>query len=111
VQPDQAEPRQNQQPIALASVPTPEPSPRDARPKPAATPVALRGTNTDLAAKPRVTTAEPREVAKALAPARAPAATRPAEPDLRTAYSTATIAGAQPAMPAGSFDSRWSGLR
>ena len=36
---------------------------------------------------------------------------KPAESDVRTAYSTATIAGAQPAMPVGSFDARWGGLR
>ena len=76
-----------------------------------ATAVALRGTNTDLAARPRVTTAEPREVAKALAPRSHTAAAKPAENDARAAYSTATIAGAQPAMPVGSFDARWGGLR
>jgi len=120
VQPEQAQPQheaqpQSQQPIALAAVPTPEPSPRDARPKPAATPVVLRGTNTDLAATrhatARVTTADPKEVAKALAGKRARAPAKPAEPDVRTAYSTATIAGAQPTVPVGTFDSRWSGLR
>ena len=129
VQPEQAqpEPQPAQQPVALASVPTPAPSQFDARPKTAttattataattATSVKLRGTNTELAAKPkRVTTADPREVAKALAlPRRASADSQPAkkpDPDIRTAYSGATIAGAQPTMPVGSFDSRWSGLR
>jgi hypothetical protein len=127
VQPDQAQPQQAQpqstQPIALASVPTPESAPRDAAPKRVAEPVRLRGTNTELAAKPRrVTTAEPQEVAKALAPSRHPAAqAQPAkkpDSDIRTAYSApppppsnSVIAGAQPALPVGSFDSRWSALR
>lgn len=115
-QPAEAQPEQSEQPIALASVPTPEPAPKQIAARPAVTPVALRGTNTELAAKPRrVTTADPKEVAKALAATRSRAAAaepaKAAEPDVRTAYSTATIAGAQPAMPAGSFDARWSGLR
>ena len=114
VQPE-AQPAESQQPIALASVPTPEPAPKPAPARPTTTAVALRGTNTEFAAKPkRVTTAEPAEVAKALAPRRHTAAAQPAtpaEPDVRTAYSTATIAGAQPAMPVGTFDARWGGLR
>jgi murein L,D-transpeptidase YafK len=118
VQPEQTPPAQSQpeeseqQPIALASVPKHEAAPK-AVAKPATTALALRGTNTELAAKPkRVTTADPKEVAKALAPHRSQtAAAKPAESDVRTAYSTATIAGAQPAMPVGSFDARWGALR
>jgi hypothetical protein len=122
VQPDQAQPAQvqpdeSQQPTALAAVPTPEPAPKQIAARPARiTPVALRGTNTELAAKPRrVTTADPKEVAKALAPSRVRSAeAQPAkkpDSDIRTAFSGTTIAGAQPTMPVGSFDSRWSGLR
>jgi hypothetical protein len=103
----------------LASTPMPEPSPRDAQPKRTASSVGLRGTNTELAAKPRrMTTAEPREVAKALAPSRQTAEAQPpakANADIRTAYSASSagsfIAGAQPTVPVGSFDSRWTGLR
>ncbi len=103
----------------LASTPMPEPSPRDAQPKRTASSVGLRGTNTELAAKPRrMTTAEPREVAKAPAPSRQTAEAQPpakANADIRTAYSAPSagslIAGAQPTVPVGSFDSRWTGLR
>lgn len=116
VQPEQTQPEESQQPIALASVPTPEPAPKHVAARPATNALALRGTNTELAARPkRVTTADPKEVAKALAPQRSHTAAaqpaKPAESDVRTAYSTATIAGAQPAMPVGSFDARWGGLR
>jgi len=118
VQPEQpqAQPEEReQQPIALASVPKHEAAPKPAA-RPATNALALRGTNTELAARPkRVTTADPKEVAKALAPQRShTAAAQPAksaESDVRTAYSTATIAGAQPAMPVGTFDARWGGLR
>jgi hypothetical protein len=65
-----------------------------------------------------MTTAEPREVAKALAPSRQTAEAQPpakANADIRTAYSASSagsfIAGAQPTVPVGSFDSRWTGLR
>jgi len=108
-------------------------------------PVSLRGTNTDLAAKPKVATAPKVRAASApvaLHPKASPAAPKPtavakaepaakpapkphpvqqaerkrAEPEIRTAYSAQTpsngmLAGAQPVMPAGSFNSRWSALR
>jgi hypothetical protein len=112
-QPAETQPEQSQQPIALASVPKREAAPKPAVAHRATNALALRGTNTELAAKPkRVSTADPKEVAKALAATRThTAAAKPAESDVRTAYSTATIAGAQPAMPVGSFDARWGGLR
>jgi murein L,D-transpeptidase YafK len=112
-QPAETQPEQSQQPIALASVPKREAAPKPAVAHRATNALALRGTNTELAAKPkRVSTADPKEVAKALAATRThSAAAKPAESDVRTAYSTATIAGAQPAMPVGSFDARWGGLR
>jgi len=102
--------------------------------------VALRGSNTDMAAKPKraatmqtasvpskpheATSAEPTAVAKAMAKtAPAPSAqqarqdTPPSAPEMRTAYTTppassgALLSGAQPVVPAGSFESRWMALR
>jgi hypothetical protein len=119
-----SQPQEKQQPISLAAVPRPASAPKQAATRTAAATVGLRGTNTDLAARPRVTTADPREVAKALAPShRRPAEAQPAksaDSDIRTAYSapapaatseSSVIAGAQPTVPVGSFDSRWLGLR
>jgi hypothetical protein len=46
-----------------------------------------------------------------------PAAARPADSEMRTAFSpppaaqNGMLAGAQPVVPAGNFDSRWQGLR
>ncbi len=116
-------------------------------------PAALRGSNTDMAAKPKNTPkntpkstakfrtasapvihpkphaagpARPKAVAETAAPAAAKpparqlektASARPPEPELRTAYTappannSGLLAGAQPVVPVGSFDSRWSGLR
>jgi murein L,D-transpeptidase YafK len=110
-------------------------------------PVALRGTNTELAAKPKLAAtpkvrtasapvalhpklrpAAPKPTAVARAePAAKPAPKRQAvqqaapeqkqpEPQIRTAYSAQTpsnglLAGAQPVVPTGSFNSRWSALR
>jgi len=107
--------------------------------------VALRGTNTEMAAKPRraapVSTAfapvvlhpKPREAAppkKLDAVAKNSAATAPPvqqarddqqtpapAPELRTAYSAPPpnnsdqLAGAQPVVPANSFESRWAAIR
>jgi len=100
--------------------------------------VALRGTHTEMAAKPKqhaafrtasmpaashakTTTAEPAAVAKAVAKmtphvqqARKDAA---AAPEMRTAYSAppapsgGLLTGAQPVVPAGSFESRWTAIR
>ena len=67
---------------------------------------------------------KPTAVAKA-APARKPPAVQQAarqkkpaapEPEIRTAFSTQApsnglLSGAQPVMPAGTFNSRWSALR
>jgi murein L,D-transpeptidase YafK len=95
-------------------------------------PVALRGSNTDLAAKPKRATPAPAAVASA-APQPKPqdkpktvasahpaptsqAAPRKEETEVRTAYSTpqptnGLLTGAQPVVPAGSFESRWSAFR
>ncbi len=108
--------------------------------RPAATEtVGLRGSNTELAAKPKPATyrtaaapkpaAKPAEAPKAVAaaePAPKPAAKQPERDDtpsapaqqMRTAFSAAPppppssgmLAGAQPVVPAGSFASRWSGV-
>jgi hypothetical protein len=142
------------QPVAVANVPEPAAAaqPKQAQPtsfagmfgtmfggataqaKPAAPQtVALRGTHTEMAAKPRrnagyrtastSTASKPHEAAakpKAVMNAEAKpaeAASPPPAPELRTAYSAARpstnglLAGAQPVVPVGSFDSRWSGFR
>jgi murein L,D-transpeptidase YafK len=102
--------------------------------------VALRGSSTDMTAKPKraasirtasapskppeATTAEPKAVARAMAKT-APAAsvqqarqdTTPSAPEVRTAYtappasSGGLLSGAQPVVPTGSFESRWMALR
>jgi murein L,D-transpeptidase YafK len=99
-------------------------------------PVALRGSSSDLAAKPKPASARtasaPPSFPKAPA-AKAAAKSEPeekpsakqatAEPapasDARSAYAApqqqpqrnGTLSGAQPVVPAGNFDSRWSGFR
>ena len=170
------QPAQTSQPVAVASVPMPQPAPQpkegeapqqqpksiaglfgslfsgsQAQATPAAPatesePAALRGTNTEMAAKPKraapVRTAsaptvphlKPREAAppkpEAVANnAPAPAPTPPAQqarddqktpapaPEMRTAYSappasnSGLLTGAQPVVPASSFESRWTALR
>jgi hypothetical protein len=98
----------------FASIPLPERAP----PEPAQ-PV-LRGTNTEVAAKPKAPaeTRAPVTVAKAAAPARSSASASAAEESgIRTAYSAppasnnGMLAGAQPVVPAGTFAGRWYGLR
>ncbi len=92
---------------------------------------ALRDGNTQLAAKPKrgavmrtasalqpkphdAAPAKPTAVAKST-PASKPQ--RPEPPEIRTAYSASQtnnnglLSGAQPVVPAGSFDSRWTALR
>jgi len=94
---------------------------------------ALRGTNTDMAAKPKRTAPtyqtasapKPQEKPKAIiANAEATQQAKPAEKDstpsapaqeMRTAYSAPApapnglLSGAQPVMPVGTFASRWAG--
>ena len=166
-----AQPAPTSQPLVMASVPMPQPapqakegeappaqpksiagllgnlfggSPAQARPsEPAQSQtVALRGSNTEMAAKPKraapvrtasapaaphakpqdAAPAEPTAVAKN-APAPAPAAQQARKDDkspeeMRTAYSSpppasnnGLLQGAQPVVPAGSFESRWTALR
>ncbi|MFY9686141.1 MAG: hypothetical protein WAJ88_10125, partial [Pseudolabrys sp.] len=51
------------------------------------------------------------------APVQQPAKVETPRPEIRTAYTTppasnnGLLAGAQPVVPTGSFDSRWSGMR
>jgi murein L,D-transpeptidase YafK len=116
-------------PGALPHVPNPpgttiprppaEPQVAAARPAPQhaaaqKTEVALRGTSTDLAAKPKQSPAKQQtQVAKAT-PAKKPEQdqmVRTADSSATVAPSNALLAGAQPMMPAGTFASRWSGLR
>ncbi len=72
------------------------------------TEVVLRGTSTEVAAQPKRGT----EIATAT-PSRAPeqSAVRTADSSATAAPSNSLLAGAQPMMPAGTFASRWSGLR
>jgi murein L,D-transpeptidase YafK len=114
------------------------------KPSEAATSVALRGTNTELAAKPKravyrtasapvvthpkphAARTKPRAVANNVPePEPAPkshvkqaaANAAPPAPEMRTAFSAppasgnGLLAGAQPVVPVGSFNSRWAGLR
>jgi murein L,D-transpeptidase YafK len=87
------QPAQASQPVATRMAEKPE--------------LALRGSSTDLAAKPKHPTE--RTVAKATLPASADTLVRTA--DSTAAPSNALLAGAQPMMPAGTFAGRWSGLR
>jgi murein L,D-transpeptidase YafK len=97
------------------------------------TPPTLRGSNTDLAAKPKRATPTPLAVANAAPQPKAQEAaklktvanaTPPAQPqqasasapEVRTAFSApqptdGLLAGAQPVVPTGSFESRWSAFR
>jgi len=156
-----AQPAPASQPLVMASVPMPQPAPQakegeapPAQPKSIAgllgnlfggspaesQTVALRGSNTEMAAKPKRATpvrtasapavlhakpqaAEPTAVAKnAPAPALGVQQARKDDkspaPEMRTAYSSpppannnGLLQGAQPVVPAGSFESRWTALR
>ena len=164
--PPAAEP--TSEPVMMASVPMPQPAPlpkegeapqqptsiagllgsmfsskAEARPsetETATNPVGLRGSNTEVAAKPKAATnyrtasapvaprVKPQEAPKAIAASVPPKpriakaeknetqGTQPAA-EMRTAYSApqasnnGLLAGAQPVVPVGSFDSRWSALR
>jgi hypothetical protein len=111
-------------------VPLPEQSPREAvrTARAPAAPVALRGTNTEFAAKPRQTVthlasvpheAKPHETAKAkpaMSRETAEAAPPRTDSNIRAAYATpvasdSLLTGAQPTVPAGSFASRWTGVQ
>jgi hypothetical protein len=94
----------------------------------------LRGTKSDTVKPKRVTSirtaaapkpkeatpAKPKAVAN-IAPATAPKAaknTKTPEPEMRTAYSTpqpanngSVLPGAQPVVPAGTFENRWTAFR
>jgi hypothetical protein len=160
-------------PVVLASAPVPQPAPEpkeaeapqqqqssgvfswfggsQAQAEPAAPaaesePVTLRGTNTEMAAKPKraapmrtasapvvlhpnAQEAAPRRptavASNAPAPAPTPAVLRVSDdqkaptpaPEMRTAYSAPPpsnndlLTGAQPVVPASSFESRWTALR
>jgi hypothetical protein len=118
----------------------PEAAAASEAPAPAAKPVALRGSKSDAArAKPAPqfrTASQPKQPAVAAAKPTAPPkpvaanASKPAasEPtdgnasrsdnhEMRTAFSAPSannnglLVGAQPVVPVGSFDARWSGLR
>ena len=90
--------------VRTAGAPLPT-MPKLRQPTPAAPKAVAESVPPPAAVKPPA----PKQVAKS--------DTKPAEPEVRTAYlvaacrSMAFIAGAQPAVPAGSFEARWSGLR
>ena len=112
-------------------------APAEARPAAPAQPqaVASRSSNTHLAAKQKHSTVmqtasmppAPHAKPHAVAPAQptavakdapAPKPQTPSQPEIRTAYSatpqannSGLLSGAQPVVPAGSFDSRWTALR
>jgi hypothetical protein len=85
-----------------ASAPVPQPAPREAAP---AKPAQVATNTPEAAPKPRVIPIEKKETPQ------------PAERDMRTAFSappaapSGLLSGAQPVVPAGTFDSRFSGLR
>jgi murein L,D-transpeptidase YafK len=102
-------------PPAETQVAVARPAPQASQPAPAHTAerpeLALRGTSTDLAAKPKHAPSEqPAAVAKATPRSEAPVV-RTADSTAVAAPSASLLAGAQPMMPTGSFASRWSGLR
>jgi len=132
----QVQPEESQQPVAVAAapapqaVPLPEQPPREAvrTARAPSAPVALRGTNTEFAAKPRQTVthlasvpheAKPHEAAKAkpaMSRETAEAAPPRTDSNIRAAYATpvasdSLLTGAQPTVPAGSFASRWTGVQ
>jgi hypothetical protein len=78
-------------------------SPWPSEPAPAPAPAAKPAAETAPAPKP--------------APVQQPAKVETARPEIRTAYTTppasntGLLAGAQPVVPTGSFESRWSGTR
>jgi murein L,D-transpeptidase YafK len=100
-----------------------------------AQPVALRGSKTETAGRPKHTAAratsapaqKPKETEKPKAAANAAPAPQPKQtaqeevtvpaPPLRSAYANAPansngmLTGAQPVVPVGTFDNRWAGLR
>jgi hypothetical protein len=101
--------------VRTASAPQTPATPR-LKPQPAAIPVAIaaaprpqsapKAVAATAAPKPRVAQAEKRETRGS-----------PAAGEIRTAYSATTpsnnnlLAGAQPVVPAGTFDQRWSAFR
>lgn len=95
---------------ASARTTAPQPKPQDTAPAKAdAQQKAVAANTPEPAAKPRITAADKPE------PANQPPG--PDNREMRTAFSAprasnnGLLAGAQPVVPVGSFDSRWSGLR
>ncbi len=109
--------------------------PQPAAPAETSAPVTVRSNRTEVAARakqtpavrtasvpPKPQDAAPKAVAEAAPPLRLKQADknetpRAPEREMRTAYSAppassnGLLAGAQPVVPVGSFDSRWSGMR
>jgi murein L,D-transpeptidase YafK len=88
--------------VRTASAPVTQPKPHDTAPN---KPKAVADNDPESAPKPRVKQADRQETASA------------GDQEMRTAFSAppasnnGMLAGAQPVVPVGSFNSRWSGLR
>jgi murein L,D-transpeptidase YafK len=72
-------------------------------------PVAKRPAPKQAPAPARTSQPERREAAATLAPQPAPPASQPAPAPARPASAASLMSGAQPVVPAGSFQNRWSG--
>jgi murein L,D-transpeptidase YafK len=113
---------QTSQPAVMASVPMSQTASHPKGGTPESKSVGLGGTNTDVAAQPKlpVGAASAPTMSYPMPHEAAPpsdAVAREVIPDLRTAHSTppasdsGLLAGAQPVVPASSFESRWTALR
>ena len=113
---------QTSQRVVMASVPMSQTASQPKSGTPESKSVGLGGTNTDVAAQPKlpVGAASAPTMAYPMPHEAAPpsdAVAREAMPDLRTAYSTppasdsGLLTGAQPVVPASSFEGRWTALR
>ena len=105
-----AKSKQSAAPVRTAAAPATQPKPRDVAP-----PKAVAEVTPEPAPKPRVVQVEAKPRVEQVAKAETP---RPPEREMRTAFSAAPpasnsglLAGAQPVVPTGSFDNRFSGIR
>ena len=126
-------PQQPSGPATVASVPMPQPAPQPkegetpAQPKQApvhtaSTPVRTASAGSSPWPSEPAPSPAPKPTAEAApapkpAPVQQPAKVETPRPEIRTAYTTppasnnGLLAGAQPVVPTGSFETRWSGMR
>ena len=111
---------QTSQRVVMASVPMSQTASQPKSGIPESKSVGLGGTNTDVAAQPKLPVGAASAPTKSYPMPAAPpsdAVAREAMPDLRTAHSTppasdsGLLTGAQPVVPASSFEGRWTALR